>query len=98
MTDNTPQDPDVRRARTTSRRAPATLRGCAGASPRSWRWWLVVAVVALVLEVTSLRPKRRGGRAPTRRPARPSTRAAERFTVQVNTYDVELGRRLPEVA
>ena len=47
---------------------------------------VVVAAVVLVLEVTSLRP--RAEAAGTDQAARSAaTRAAERFTVQVNTYD-----------
>ena len=46
----------------------------------------VVAAVLVVLEVTSLRPKYDAAR--TDQQARSAvTRAAERFTVQVNTYD-----------
>ena len=45
-----------------------------------------MAAVLVVLEVTSLRPKHDAAR--TDQQARSAvTRAAERFTVQVNTYD-----------
>ena len=84
MTDDTTQDPGA------SPRPPDD-----GADRSGLRWGItvflavvaVVAVVALVLEVTMLRPRSEEVAADQR--ARSDvTRAAERFAVQVNNYDV----------
>ena len=87
MTSNNPQDPEV----STTPRPGQTDR--ATASPRL-RWGiaaflallLVVAAVVVVLEVTKLRPRSDEASADQQNRS-DVTRAAERFTVQVNTYD-----------
>ena len=87
MTDHTPHDPDVS-ARPEDEAPPARRASVL-------RWGVagfltlvaVLAVVALVLEVTSLRGRSEAVR--TDETARSSVvRAAERFSVQVNNYDV----------
>jgi Mce-associated membrane protein len=84
LTDDTTQDPGA------SPRPPDD-----GADRSGLRWGItvflavvaVVAVVALVLEVTMLRP--RSEEVAANQQARSDvTRAAERFAVQVNNYDV----------
>jgi hypothetical protein len=97
LTSSNPQDHDVVARPQTTGEGPATLSGGPGRSgdDRSRLRWGIAAVLALVavvaavlvvLEVTSLRPKYHA--AQTDQQARSAvTRAAERFTVQVNTYD-----------
>ena len=86
MTDDTTQDPGV---------PPRPHDGGAGDGRSRLRWGItaflavvaVVAAVALVLEVTVLRPRfEEVSSAQQSRSA--VTRAAERFAVQVNNYDV----------
>ena len=98
MTDHTPMDsgdssrPDLA---DTGDRTDTTQESRAGDGSRGLRWGIagflallaVIAIVALVVEVTSLRPK--SEQLDADREARSDVvRAAERFAVQVNNYDV----------
>ena len=85
MTDQTPRDPDAgARPHTGPDRGSSRLRWAIAAFLAIV---VVVAVVALVLGVAVLRP--RSEQVEADRQARSDvTRAAERFAVQVNNYDV----------
>ncbi len=90
MTSSSQQGPD---ASATPQTAPRSASGSAGTSDRL-RWGiaaflallLVVAAVVVVLEVTRLRPRFQEASADEQARSQ-VVRAAERFTVQVNTYD-----------
>jgi Mce-associated membrane protein len=85
LTDHTPRDPDTdARPQTGPRSGSSRLRWAVTAFLAVV---VAVAVVALVLEVAVLRPRSQEVEA-DRQARSDVTRAAERFAVQVNNYDV----------